>query len=107
MEDVDEQTTKNIINDEKAVNDKKDNNTADSANIPQDNNTKQEENIVAEPNKSVEEITYQINDFIENAEALGYKKEVVAGALFNCEKTELTKEEFQEIVKNFLEKRVK
>ncbi|AQR95565.1 hypothetical protein [Clostridium saccharoperbutylacetonicum] len=107
MEDVDEQTTKNIMNDEKAVNDEKENNTADSANIPQGNNKKQEENTVAEPNKSVEEITYPINDFIESAEALGYRKEVVSGALFNCEKTELTKEEFQTIVKNFLEKRVR
>jgi hypothetical protein len=105
MDDVDEQTTKNIVNEAIAANEK-DNNTADSANI-EDNNAKQEENIVAEPNKSIEEITYPINDFIESAEALGYRKEVVAGALFNCEKTELTKEEFQEIVKNFLEKRVK
>lgn len=106
MEDVDEQTNKNIVNDAEAVNDEKETNTADSATILQ-SNKKQEVNTVTEPNKSVEEITYPINDFIESAEALGYRKEVVAGALFNCEKTELTKEEFQEIVKKFLEKRVK
>ncbi|AGX44512.1 hypothetical protein [Clostridium saccharobutylicum] len=50
---------------------------------------------------------YLVQDLIENCKALGYRKEVAAGALFNCEKKEMTKTEFKDIIKKFLEKRVK
>lgn len=53
-----------------------------------------------------DEPTYSIKDFMENCEALGYKKEVVAGALFNCNKDEITKIEFEDKIKNFLRKKV-
>jgi hypothetical protein len=56
--------------------------------------------------KILEEI-YPIQDFIENSKALGYSKEVVSGALFNCEKSELTKTEFEIMIKKFLGKKVK
>ena len=56
---------------------------------------------------SKQEEKYLKSDFIENSEALGYKKEVVAGALFNCKKEELTKSEFEKAIKEFLEREVK
>lgn len=52
------------------------------------------------------EVKYPLKDFIENSKALGYRKEVVAGALFNYSKTELTKTEFEIVIKNFLGKKV-
>lgn len=56
----------------------------------------------------IEEDAYPIQDLIENCEALtGYKKEIAVGALFNCEKQEMTKKEFGERIKNFLGKKVK
>ncbi|MEN7749575.1 hypothetical protein ABFP99_03975 [Clostridioides difficile] len=56
---------------------------------------------------SKQEEKYLKNDFLKNSEALGYKKEVVAGALFNCKKEELTKSEFEKAIKEFLEREVK
>ncbi len=56
---------------------------------------------------SKQEEKYLKNDFLKNSEALGYKKEVVAGALFNCKKEELTKSEFEKVIKDFLEREVK
>ncbi|NJJ35323.1 hypothetical protein GSQ51_03725 [Clostridioides difficile] len=56
---------------------------------------------------SKQEEKYLKNDFLKNSEALGYKKEVVAGALFNCKKEELTKVEFEKLIKDFLEREVK
>lgn len=57
---------------------------------------------------AVQEDAYPIQDLIENCEALtGYKKEIAVGALFNCEKQEMTKKEFGESIKNFLGKKVK
>lgn len=58
-------------------------------------------------NVSKQEEKYLKNDFLKNSEALGYKKEVVAGALFNCKKEELTKSEFEKAIKDFLEREVK
>ncbi len=55
----------------------------------------------------VEESTYPIQTFIDNAEALGYNKIIVSGALFNCEEEELSKSKFKEIVQKFLGKKVK
>jgi len=57
--------------------------------------------------KPTQEDKFPIEDFINNCEALGYRKEVVAGALFNCTKKELSKIEFKKIVEEFLKKEVK
>lgn len=65
----------------------------------------QETTKTVKPIQKVEAI-YPLKDFIDNSKALGYRKEVVSGALFNCEKTELTKAEFETIIKNFLGKKV-
>ncbi|APM40478.1 hypothetical protein [Clostridium kluyveri] len=54
---------------------------------------------------SKEEV-YDIQDFINNCKALGYRREVVSGALFNCEKTKMTKTELKERIKKFLGKKV-
>jgi hypothetical protein len=63
------------------------------------NNSAQEETTVEE--------TYKTQYLIDNCKALGYKKEIVAGAFLNCEKTEMTKTEFEATIKNFLGKKVK
>lgn len=68
-------------------------------------NETKEEISVANP-KEQEEL-YNIQYLIDNAKALGYKKEVVAGALLNCEKTQMSKTEFEETIKKFLGKKVK
>ena len=62
-----------------------------------------EENTVAE---TVQEEVYQLKYLIENCKALGYKKEIVAGAFLNYEKTEMTKTEFEATIKKFLGKKV-
>ncbi|HBF4872488.1 hypothetical protein QJK47_04695 [Clostridioides difficile] len=58
-------------------------------------------------NVSKQEEKYLKSDFLKNSEALGYEKMVVAGALFNCKKEELTKAEFEKLIKDFLEREVK
>lgn len=65
------------------------------------------ETINKKTNISKQEEKYSKEDFLKNSEALGYKKEVVAGALFNCKKDELTKVEFEKLIKDFLEREVK
>lgn len=51
---------------------------------------------------------YPIEDLIGCSEALtGYKKEVAVGALFNCNKKEMTKDEFKITVTEFLKRKVK
>ncbi|HGS8893728.1 TPA: hypothetical protein ACSVPQ_004059 [Clostridioides difficile] len=65
------------------------------------------EAINKKTNISKQEEKYSKEDFLKNSEALGYKKEVVAGALFNCKKDELTKVEFEKLIKDFLEREVK
>ncbi|GAA0115736.1 hypothetical protein [Clostridium senegalense] len=52
------------------------------------------------------ETKYSIEDFINNCEALGYRREVVAGALFNSKDKEITRDEFEKKVKEFLGKKV-
>lgn len=71
-----------------------------SVNNTTQSKTEQEESKVTEE-------TYPIKNLIDNCKALGYKKEVVAGALFNCEKTEITKTELKIKIKDFLGKAVK
>ncbi|MDY6690276.1 hypothetical protein [Clostridioides difficile] len=65
------------------------------------------ETINKKTNVSKQEEKYLKNDFLKNSEALGYEKMVVAGALFNCKKEELTKAEFEKLIKDFLEREVK
>ncbi|HBE8786786.1 TPA: hypothetical protein KM506_000923 [Clostridioides difficile] len=65
------------------------------------------ETINKKTNVSKQEEKYLKNDFLKNSEALGYEKMVVAGALFNCKKEELTKSEFEKAIKEFLEREVK
>ena len=57
--------------------------------------------------KPTPEDKFPVEDFVNNCEALGYRKEVVAGALFNCNDKELSKIEFKKIVDEFLKKEVK
>ncbi|WP_315169543.1 hypothetical protein [Metaclostridioides mangenotii] len=57
--------------------------------------------------KPIQEDKFLIEDFVNNCEALGYRKEVVAGALFDYKNKELSKTEFKKIVKEFLNKEVK
>lgn len=55
-----------------------------------------------------QEELYPVQDLINNCEALtGYKKEIAVGALFDCKKKQLTKEEFKDKIKVFLERKVK
>ena len=71
-----------------------------------ENTTIKEESTVAKQEVKTQEPTYTIQEYMENSKALGYSKEVVAGALFNCEKSELTRTEFEARIKNFLGKKV-
>lgn len=52
------------------------------------------------------EIKYSLEDFKNNAETLGYEREVVAGALFNCKEKEITKTQFKKLVEEFLKRKV-
>lgn len=107
MEDSVEHTQENVTNDVEPTQTTETSRVDTSLGTTQGTDIRQEESIVAEPAKTVQEPTYSIKEFIDNAKALGYRKEVVTGALFNCEKTELTKSEFEETIKNFLGKKVK
>lgn len=55
--------------------------------------------------KKKKETTYSLQEFIDNAEALGYKPYAVAGALYGV-KGEITKAEFFERIEEFLHRRV-
>lgn len=56
----------------------------------------------------VDKTVYPIEDLIGCSYALiGYKREVAVGALFNCDKKEMTKDEFKNYVNAFLNKEVK
>lgn len=77
-----------------------------SENTSENTTIKQEEITVAKQETKIQEPTYSIQEYKDNSKALGYSKEVVAGALFNCEKSELTRKEFEILIKNFLGKKV-
>ena len=49
---------------------------------------------------------YPKQTLISSAEALGYKKEVVAGALASVPQAEMTEEEAKRAIKDFLERKV-
>lgn len=57
---------------------------------------------------TVKEEKFTVDEYIENAKALGYTKVVLAGAFSNCTKNDkFTKTEVEKMVKNFLGKKVK
>lgn len=62
--------------------------------------------VIVETKATNVETKYPIEDFINNCEALGYRREVVAGALFNSKEKEFTKKEFESKIKEFLGKKV-
>lgn len=69
--------------------------------------TKASTKSASETKKADVETKFKKEKFINNAKALGYEKYVVAGAFSNVEKDEFTKKEFEELMKNFLGKKVK
>ncbi|WP_271810525.1 hypothetical protein [Clostridium beijerinckii] len=77
---------------------------ADEENTNKTNEEVQEDNSMS---GEVKEEKYNTQYLIDNCKALGYKKEIVAGALFGCDKTEMTKSEFESTIKEFLGKKVK
>ena len=57
---------------------------------------------------TVNEEKFSVEEYMENAKALGYTKIVLAGAFSNCSKEEeFTKIDVDKMVKNFLGKKVK
>ena len=67
---------------------------------------KKDDPVVETPTKP-KEPTFPIQKFIDNAKSLGHEKYIVVGALSNCNKAELTKEEFEGLIQKFLGKKVK
>lgn len=53
------------------------------------------------------ETRYTIKQFMDNAEALGYSKSILAGAFYYETKNGYTNKEVDELVKKFLSKKVK
>lgn len=76
-------------------------------NITADETVKVEKLIINKKTTAQVEGKYPLQDLIDASKALGYKKEVVVGAFFNAQITEMTKTEFKNIIKNFLGKKVK
>lgn len=63
---------------------------------------------IKEAKAIVDKTLYPKEDLIGCSYALtGYKREVAVGALFNCEKNEMTKDEFKNYINEFLKKGVK
>jgi hypothetical protein len=80
--------------------------TADISSKSENTTIKQEESTVAKQETKAKDPTYSVQEYKDNSKALGYSKEVVEGALFNCEKSELTNAEFEILIENFLGKKV-
>ncbi len=57
--------------------------------------------------KTVNEPTFSKQQFLDNAEALGYSKPILIGAFFNVKKESFTKIEVKKLVEEFLEKEAK
>lgn len=105
MADIDEKIQEKSTTTDTDITKTKETTTNVSQNVSENTTIKQEEITVAKQETKIQEPTYSIQDYKDNSKALGYSKEVVAGALFNCEKSELTKTEFETIIKNFLGKK--
>ena len=69
--------------------------------------TKNTTSTVKAKAKTVNEPTFPKQQFIDNAEALGYSKPVVIGAFFDTKKDKFTKKEVKSLVDSFLTKGVK
>lgn len=64
--------------------------------------------ITPKSKKTINEEKFTVEDFMENAKALGYTKVVLAGAFSNCSKDDqFTKKEVKTMVESFLGKKVK
>lgn len=57
--------------------------------------------------KTVNEPTFSKQQFLDNAEALGYSKPILIGAFFNVKKDSFTKIEVKKLVEEFLKKEAK
>ena len=57
--------------------------------------------------KTVNEPTFSKQQFLENAEALGYSKPILIGAFFNAKKDSFNKIEGKKLVEEFLKKEAK
>ena len=57
--------------------------------------------------KTVNEPTFSKQQFLENAEALGYSKPILVGAFFDVKKDKFTKREVNNLVNSFLKKEAK
>lgn len=70
-------------------------------------NDKNETTVKVNKRASVQDEKFTVEDFLENAKALGYKKHVLAGAFFDCSKEDtFTKSEVEKKVEKFLGKKV-
>lgn len=71
------------------------------------NNTQTENNQESNTVSSNNEEKFSQQQYLDNAKALGHSAIAVRGAFFNCEKKELSKTEFDQLMKDFLGKKVK
>ena len=71
------------------------------------NNTQTENNQESNTVSSNNEEKFSQQQYLDNAKALGHSAIAVRGAFFNCEKKELSKTEFDNLMKDFLGKKVK
>ncbi|WP_394870565.1 hypothetical protein [Clostridium butyricum] len=78
------------------------NTTEKSVNNDVQTENNQESNTVS--NNNEEKFSQQ--QYLDNAKALGHSAIAVRGAFFNCEKKELSKTEFDKLMKDFLGKKV-
>lgn len=104
MEDIESKSQEESSADTESI--KESEITADVSEISENTTIKQEEITVEKQETKIQEPTYTVQEYKDNSKALGYSKEVVEGALFNCEKSELTRTEFETLIKNFLGKKV-
>lgn len=68
-----------------------------------------DDNETAVKNKvtnAVQEEKFSVQDLKNNCEALGYKREIVAGAFLDCKEIEMTKTQFKETIIQFMKKKV-
>lgn len=82
------------------------NTTEKSVNNDVQTENNQESNTVSNNNNNNEEEKFSQQQYLDNAKALGHSAIAVRGAFFNCEKKELSKTEFDKLMKDFLGKKV-
>lgn len=69
-------------------------------------NTQTENNQESSTVSNDNEEKFSQQQYLDNAKALGHSAIAVRGAFFNCEKKELSKTEFDKLMKDFLGKKV-